>query len=299
MATTTAARTPSGAPALLQLMRLMRPRLWSRNLLVAAVPLAAGALLHREVLLATLQGFVALCLAASSGYCLNDVIDAAADARHPTKRFRPVASGRVSPRSALALGAVLAIAALALAWPTSALRWVVLAYLVLTAVYTTRLKREPVIELALVSAGFLLRAIAGGAATAIPVSPWFLIVTGFGSLFVVIGKRLSEFVSSGPDQGTRRSLAGYTESYLRLVLAMAAAVTVAAYCLWAFGITSKRVETTYAALSVVPLVLGMMRYALDVDRGRAQEPEGVVSGDRVLQGLGALWVLTFWLAAMT
>lgn len=296
MATTTTARTPAGALALVQ---LVRPRLWLRNLLVFAVPLAAGALLHREVLVATLQAFVALCLAASAGYCLNDVKDAAADARHPTKCLRPVASGRVAPRWALVLGALLAVAALALAWPASSLRWVVLAYLVVSASYTTRLKREPVIELALVSAGFLLRAIAGGAATAIPVSPWFLIVTGFGSLFVVIGKRLSEFVTSGPDRGTRSSLAGYTESYLRLVLGMAAAVTVAAYCLWAFGITTKKVETTYAALSVVPLVLGMMRYALDVDRGRAQEPEGVVSADRVLQGLGALWAVTFWLAAMT
>ncbi len=296
MATTTAARRPSGALALLQ---LMRPRLWSRNLLVAAVPLAAGALLHREVLLATLQAFVALCLAASAGYCFNDVIDATADTRHPTKCSRPVASGRVSPGGAVTLCAVLAVAAMAVAWSASSLRWVVLGYLVLSVVYTTWLKREPVIELALVSAGFLLRAIAGGAATAIAVSPWFLIVTGFGSLFVVTGKRLSEFVTSGPDRGTRRSLSGYTESYLRLVLGMAAAVTVAAYCLWAFGITSRRVETTYAALSVVPLVLGMMRYALDVDRGRAQEPEGVVSGDRVLQGLGGLWLVIFWLAAMT
>ncbi|WP_374970859.1 decaprenyl-phosphate phosphoribosyltransferase [Terrabacter sp. BE26] len=296
MATTTAARTPSGALALLQ---LMRPRLWPRNLLVAAVPLAAGALLHRDVLLVTLQAFVALCLAASAGYCLNDVIDADADARHPTKRFRPVASGRVSPRWALALSALLASAAMAVAWPASSLRWVVLAYLVLSAAYTTRLKGEPVIELALISAGFLLRAIAGGAATAIPVSPWFLIVTGFGSLFVVIGKRLSEFVTSGPERGTRSSLSGYTESYLRLVLGMAASVTVAAYCLWAFGLASRRVETSYAALSVVPLVLGLMRYALDVDRGRAQEPEGVVSGDWVLQGLGALWVIAFWLATMT
>ncbi|MEW1955583.1 decaprenyl-phosphate phosphoribosyltransferase [Terrabacter sp. NPDC080008] len=296
MATTTAARTPSGAVALLQ---LTRPRLWPRNLVVTAVPLAAGALLHRAVLLATVQAFVALCLAASAGYCLNDVIDAPADARHPTKRYRPVASGRVSPPSALALSALLAVAATALAWPAASLRWVVLAYLALSALYTTRLKREPVIELVLVSAGFLLRAIAGGAATGIPVSPWFLIVTGFGSLFVVVGKRLSEFVTSGPERGTRSSLVGYTESYLRLVLGMAAAVTVAAYCLWAFGIASERVETTYAALSVVPLVVGMMRYALDVDRGRAQEPEGVISGDRVLLSLGALWAVCFWLAAMT
>jgi decaprenyl-phosphate phosphoribosyltransferase len=295
MVTTTLARAPSTALGLLQ---LARPRLWPRNLLVAAVPVAAGTLFEREVLLPTGQAFVVLCLAASAGYCLNDVVDAEADARHPTKRHRPVASGRVPGPVALAESGVLAAASIALAWPGS-LRWVVVAYLAMMTAYSTMLKREPVIELALVASGFLLRAIAGGAATGTPVSTWFLIVTGFGSLFMVIGKRLSEYVTSGPAQGTRSSLAGYSESYLRLVLGVTASVTVAAYCLWAFGITSEGVERTYAALSVVPFVLAMMRYALDVDRGRAQEPEHVVLGDRALQALGVLWALAFWLAAMT
>lgn len=294
MATTTVARRPSVARALVQ---LARPRLWPRNLLVAAVPVAAGTLLRPPVLLAAGHAFVVLCLAASAGYCLNDVVDADADRRHPSKRHRPVAAGRVSPALALALSALLAALAITLAWPAS-LRWVVVAYLVLTASYSTRLKREPVIELALVSGGFLVRAIAGGAATGTPISTWFLIVTGFGSLFIVIGKRLSELVTSGPDRGTRSSLSGYTESYLRLVLGVTAAVTVAAYCLWAFGITTRQIESTWAALSVVPFVLGMMRYALDVDRARAQEPEQVVLGDRVLQVLMVLWVLIFWMAAM-
>jgi decaprenyl-phosphate phosphoribosyltransferase len=295
MMSTTAARAPTTAVGLLQ---LVRPRLWPRNLLVGAVPLAAGTLLHAQVLQATGRAFVALCIAASAGYCLNDVVDAAADARHPTKCQRPVASGRVPAPMALALAAVLAVASVVLSGPTS-LRWVVVAYLGLTAAYSMRLKREPVIELGLVAGGFLLRAIAGGAATATPVSTWFLIVTGFGSLFMVVGKRLSELVTSGPEGGTRRSLRGYTESYLRLVLGLTAAVTIAAYCLWAFGITTEGAETTLAAVSVAPFVFGMLRYALDVDRGRAQEPELVVRGDRVLQALGALWVVTFGLAALT
>ncbi|MGN6751280.1 MAG: decaprenyl-phosphate phosphoribosyltransferase [Intrasporangium sp.] len=295
MAMTARTGVPSTALGLLQ---VVRPQLWLRNLLVAAVPVAAGSLLHRAVLLQTAQAFVVLCLAASAGYCLNDVLDAEADARHPTKRLRPVASGRVRPAAALALSAALMVASIVLAGAGS-LRWVVVSYLVLTTAYSTLLKSEPVIELALVSGGFLLRAVAGGAATGIPISTWFLIVTGFGSLFMVTGKRLSELVTSGAAQGTRSSLGRYSESYLRLVLGVSAAVAIAAYCLWAFGITAEGVETTYAALSVVPFVLAVLRYALDVDRARAEDPERVVAVDRVLQVLVVLWGVTFWLAAMT
>lgn len=131
------------------------------------------------------------------------------------------------------------------------------------------------------------------------VSTWFLIVTGFGSLFMVTGKRLSEFVTSGPEQGTRTSLGSYSENYLRLVLGVSAAVAIAAYCLWAFGIANEAVENTFAALSVVPFVLAMLRYALDVDQGRGEEPERIVLADRVFQGLAVLWAVAFWMAAMT
>ncbi|EWT07177.1 phosphoribose diphosphate:decaprenyl-phosphate phosphoribosyltransferase [Intrasporangium chromatireducens Q5-1] len=295
MVTSARAGAPSTTVALLQ---VLRPQLWPRNLLVAAAPIAAGTLLQQSVLLRTGQAFVALCLAASGAYCLNDVVDAPADARHPSKRLRPVASGRVRAAQAVVLSAVLMVASVVLAWPGS-LRWVVVAYLLLTSAYSMGLKREPVVELAVVAGGFLLRAIAGGAATDTPISTWFLIVTGFGSLFMVTGKRLSELVTSGAASGTRSSLGAYSESYLRLVLGVSAAVAIAGYCLWAFGITTEGVESTYAALSVVPFVLAVLRYALDVDRARAQEPEHVVVGDRVLQVLALVWAVTFWLAAMT
>lgn len=294
MATVTSTRAPSLAGSLLT---LARPRLWLRNLLVTAVPIAAGTLLHRDVLIPTAQAFVGFSLAASATYCLNDVLDAAADARHERKRRRPVASGRVSRAQALSLAVVLVVAALAVSWPGS-LRWAVLAYLVVTTAYTVVLKHQPVIELALVSGGFLLRAIAGGAATGTPISNWFLIVTAFGSLYMVTGKRLSELVTLGAGAGTRSSLLGYTQSYLRMMLATSAAVAVMAYCLWAFGLAKATTQSSYAALSVIPLVLIIMRYALDADAGRAEEPEQIVLRDHVLQGLGLIWLVTFWLAAM-
>jgi decaprenyl-phosphate phosphoribosyltransferase len=204
----------------------------------------------------------------------------------------------VSRTQAVAAAVVLAVAAVAVSWPGS-LRWVIIGYIALTTAYTTWLKYEAVLELGLVSGGFLLRAIAGGAATGTPISTWFLIVTGFASLFMVTGKRLSELVMLGSEERTRSTLSHYSQSYLRMVLAICAAVTIMGYCLWAFGLATAPTESVYAGLSVIPLVLLMMRYALDVDLGRAQEPEQVVWRDPVMQALGAVWFVCFWLTAMT
>ncbi len=274
-------------------LALMRPKQWVKNLLVAAAPLAAGSILVGDVAWHTLIAFVALALASSATYCLNDVLDAQADAQHPTKRNRPIPSGRVSRRTALVLAVVLAAASLLIAWPGT-LRWVVLGYLALTISYSTFFKHQPVIELGLVAGGFILRAIAGGAATGIPLSQWFLIVTGFGSLFMVTGKRLSELIWAEHEGAVvRRSLAHYPLSYLRMILGMSAAVTIAAYCLWAFETGARTDGPAWTTASIVPFVLALLRYALDTDRGRVEEPEEVVLRDRTLLSLGLLWLVTF------
>ncbi len=272
---------------------LVRPKQWLKNVLVVAAPLAAGALLQGSVARDTLVAFVSFCLASSATYCLNDVLDADADADHPVKRARPVPSGRISPRAALVLSAVLAVTSLVIAYPGS-LRQVVLLYLVLTALYSRFFKHQPVIELGLVSAGFILRAIAGGAATGVPLSQWFLIVAGFGSLFMVTGKRLSE-LTRAETSGTsaRASLAHYPLSYLRMILAISASVAIAAYCLWAFETNQGRPASVWTMLSIVPFVLALLRYALDTDRGKVEEPEEVVLHDRSLLFLGLCWLVTY------
>lgn len=295
---TTAAETggPTGARALLA---GLRPRQWAKNVLVLAVPLAAGSLLEPGVLGASLVAVVCFCLVSSATYLVNDVVDAEADRAHPVKRSRPVARGALSPRTALAAAAVLLVVALALAWwlTRPELVGVLLVYVAASLAYSTRLKREPVVELALLAAGFLLRAVAGGAATGIPVSQWFLIVAGFGSLFMAAGKRYSELVSL-PDGASpvRASLAGYSPQYLRFVWGLAAGVTVTAYCLWAFEVGGAG-SGSWAAWSVAPFVLAILRYAVDIDAGRAEAPEDVALRDRTLQVLALLWVVCFALAA--
>lgn len=283
------------------LVAAMRPRQWLKNVLVFAAPLAAGSIFELDVLLPSLLAFVVFCLMSSATYLINDIKDVAADRAHPTKQFRPIATGEISVPLALVTAAVLAVASLAIAIAVSvSLFGIVLAYAVFTLAYSLFLKHEPVIELALLSLGFLLRAIAGGAAADLPISPWFLIVAAFGSLFMAAGKRFSELQRANDDADAprRRSLAGYTPTYLRFVWGLAAAVTITAYCLWAFEVGLADSSFPWSQWSVLPFVLAILRYALDVDRAEAEAPEEVVLRDRALQVLGLTWLILFGLGAL-
>ena len=287
-----------GSAVLPALFATMRPAQWIKNILVAAAPLAAGDTSSTAVR-GTLVAFVAFCLTASAVYCLNDIVDVDSDRVHPTKRNRPIAAGRLSVPTAGAAAIILVLAAegLALVSRTHMLWLVVLVYAATSTSYCLGLKHLAVIELALVSSGFLLRAIAGGSAAALPISQWFLIVAAFGSLLLVAGKRLSELLTlTDGATSSRRILAEYTPSFLRLVIGIAAAVTCTAYGLWAFEIGGTN-PSSWAAVSVAPFVVALLRYTLDADAGRVEEPETVLLRDRVLQGLGLIWLVTFSIGA--
>jgi decaprenyl-phosphate phosphoribosyltransferase len=265
------------------LVRAMRPRQWVKNVLVLAVPAAAGKLFEPAVLADTALALLAFSLASAATYLLNDVHDAEADRRHPVKRERPIAAGEVSTRTATATAVACLVLAGAVAAVTGlALLGIVVAYVVLTTAYTYRLKDVPIFDIAAVASGFFLRAVAGGAAADIFISKWFLILSGGGSLFLVTAKRYAELRAS-PDAAQQRPvLAEYSEDYLRAMLATSAGVIVVAYCIWSFN----RAAGTWAtSASAVPFVLGIMRYGLLVDQGHGEEPEMVLFGDRTLLGL--------------
>jgi decaprenyl-phosphate phosphoribosyltransferase len=155
-----------------------------------------------------------------------------------------------------------------------------------------------VIELAFVASGFVLRALAGGIATHVPISTWFLAVTSFGALFVVTGKRASELKALGDGSEDHRQVLGeYTTSFLQSALVLTAAVTVTAYCLWAFGseglARSIRHDTIWIQLSVVPVTLGILHVLRLLDRGEGGAPEDLVFRDHILQVLGVSWVALF------
>jgi decaprenyl-phosphate phosphoribosyltransferase len=277
---------------------LARPKQWTKNVLVVAAPAAAGVLLEPQPAFRTAIAFVCFCLAASSTYFINDAIDVESDRKHPRKRFRPVAAGEVSARNAIVGGIVLAVAAIGLSF---AARWqlalVIGGYFALTVSYSLWLKHEPVLDLAAVASGFVLRAIAGGVAVGVTISPWFLIVAGAGSLFMVTGKRSAELHALGEDATQhRRALDGYTEPYLRYVRSVSSSVAILAYCLWAFEKSAAVGEQSWFQISIIPFSLGILRYSLLLTQGDGGAPEDLVLSDRVLIGIGVAWALCFAIA---
>jgi len=277
------------------LVKALRPKQWAKNVLVVAAPFAAGRLLEPSVAANVAVAFVAFCLASSAVYLLNDVRDAPMDRLHPEKKNRPIASGQVAPSTAVVLAVVALVASLGLSTLAEpALLWVIVTYLVLQLLYVFWLKNQPVLDLAVIASGFLLRALAGGAATDIAISDWFLLVAGFGSLFVVAGKRYSELVTLEANESevgqTRSTLLSYTSTYLRFVWTVAAAVTVMVYGLWV--VTVPRESTTATLISLVPFTLGLLVYALVIDSGKGGEPETAILRNPTLLALGALWVIS-------
>jgi decaprenyl-phosphate phosphoribosyltransferase len=295
-ATPPAGPEPHRSSLVKAIVKTARPKQWTKNVLVFAAPAAAGVLDQRDAVLQTLVAFVGFCLAASATYFLNDANDADADRLHPTKRRRPIAAGDLDVRTARIIAGVLVVLALLVTAPINdfKLTGVIAAYLVITLSYTMWLKYEPVIDLAAVAAGFVLRAIAGGVATNVPLSDWFLIVAGAGSLFIVTGKRHAEQVELGSDSPEhRRTLGEYSTAYLGYVRAVASGVMITAYCLWAFENAAHTGDETWFRLSIVPFVIAVLRYALVIDQGGGGAPEEVVLSDRVLQIVGLVWMLTF------
>ena len=279
-------------------VKTMRPRQWVKNVLVFAAPFVGGDLLTPGIVPDLLVAFIAFSLAASGVYLVNDAQDVVADRAHPTKRLRPIAAGIVAPRLAIGVAVVLLVAALAVSLLASVHLLVVLAiYAAVQLSYCFWLKHQAVLDIVIVASGFLLRAIAGGAATGIPLSQWFLLVAGFGSLFMVAGKRYAEMMlAERTGAKVRRALENYTASYLRFVWALSATVTIMMYCLWAFDIGQEQHNQTWSVISIVPFVIAVLRYAVDVDRGNGGEPEEIALGDRVLQVLALVWVGTLAVA---
>jgi len=274
----------------------MRPRQWTKNLLVFMAPAAAGVLGDWHTTVRVLGALVVFCLVASGTYLVNDAIDAGSDRYHPVKRRRPVASGVLLPRTAVGTGASLIAVAIAAAlfigpWDFAV---VVGSYAGLSIAYSLRLKHEPVVELAVVASCFVLRAVAGGVVAHVPLSNWFLVFTSFAALFVVTGKRAAEHARLGHDRGEHRQVLGeYTESFLKSTLIISATVTVASYCLWAFERTGLLAhaghEVVWIELTVIPLVLAVLHIFRLLDAGQGGEPEELALKDHILQVYGLLW----------
>jgi decaprenyl-phosphate phosphoribosyltransferase len=271
-----------------------RPQQWVKNVLVIAAAGAAGALGDDDVPARITLAFMAFCLLASGIYAINDVRDAAEDRHHPQKRDRPVAAGDLTPREALTLGAVLLTCGLALC---AAIRPLLLlvgaAYVVLTVSYTLVWRQFPLLDVAAIAGGFVLRAVAGGVAAPVTLSRWFLVVVTCTAVLVAAGKRRAELRRTAVDYTNRRRvLERYGSMRLRLLMLVSAACSLFAYCVWAFQLPLVD-DVPWRPLTIAPFALCLLRYGTLVRAGQGEAPERLLFADRQLAIAGSAWFVLF------
>jgi 4-hydroxybenzoate polyprenyltransferase len=292
----------------------LRPAQWSKNGLVLLALIFSRRLTDPSAIGRVLVAFVAFCFASSTVYILNDIADRRRDRRHPTKRLRPIASGRLALPVAVALAAICAALALALAgWlalvilphqPDPYLQWggasllliaIILGYLLLNVAYSWRLKRIPLWDVFIIAAGFVLRALAGALAIPVPISPWFYLCTTFLALLLALGKRRAELVSlaGGRDTGQRESLRAYSVALLDQLLAVVVTCALITYSLYTF----ENGTAGHALMITIPFVIfGIFRYLyLLYVKGQGEHPDEILWRDGQILGSVALCLGTVML----
>lgn len=272
------------------LVALVRPRQWTKNLAVFAALIFSGELTQLEPVVRSLLAFVALCLVSAALYAVNDVIDAEQDRVHPVKKNRPVASGRLSPAEAWFVAAVLGVAGVALAaWLGTAFLAYVAAYVGMHALYVTWLKHVVIVDMIVIALGFTVRAVAGAAVLAVPVSPWLVICTGLLALFLAAAKRRHEILLLGTESRAHRVvLAEYSAELLDSFMVTLSAATVTSYALYTFFEAGG--PGSSMMLTIPFVVYGVLRYQYLVLRKAAGgSPEDVLLGDRPIMLTVVLW----------
>jgi decaprenyl-phosphate phosphoribosyltransferase len=276
------------------LVALARPRQWVKNALVIGAPGAAGALGYDDVPVRVLVTCAAFCLISAGIYALNDVRDRHEDSCHPRKWRRPVAAGELTPKDAAAHGLAWLVGGLILAAAVApAVALVGLGYIAVTLSYSWVWRHVPLLDLAALAAGFVLRAVAGGVAAPVGLSRWFVLVVTCAAVFVAAGKRLAEMSRPRPrGRPVRRTLRRYTRAGLRRLHALAGAGALFAYCVWAFELPDVD-GIPWRPLTVIPFAVCLVRYGTLVEAGVGEAPEEVLTADRVIALAGASWLLLF------
>lgn len=279
---------------LLALLQAIRPHQWSKNVIVFAALVFDRHLLELDSLVPSTIAFISFCLASSATYLLNDIRDAEHDRRHPRKCLRPIASGRLAPRHAAIVATAAGTSALILALAVGVpLALVIVAYLAVTIAYSAGLKHLVIIDVCLIAAGFVLRAVGGAVAISVPVSPWLYVCTALLALFIGFGKRRAELVNTC-DNGdwARVSLDDYSIPLLDQLIGVVATATVIAYTLYTFDAATA--PDNHAMMLTVPFVVyAIFRYLYLIhQRHTAEEPEYLLFHDLPLFTSIAGWGLS-------
>jgi 4-hydroxybenzoate polyprenyltransferase len=287
------------------LLQALRPKQWTKNLLVFAGIIFAQQAGDPALLLRAVAGFVAFSLLAGTVYMLNDLRDIESDRQHPKKRLRPIASGKLAPGVAWTMVPLLIAAAGVIAWWLGpGFSWVLVAYLVSNVAYSFGLKHHVILDVFLIATGFVLRAVAGvellkPVAPGTQISSWLLVCTFFGALFLGASKRSRELVNAGTAAPNQRAvLATYSRELLDHMLTVSAAATLMSYALYTIWPATVAKFGTEALIVTVPVVAyAVFRYMHLVRVSETSEdPSQVLLSDRPIQAAVALFVaLALWI----
>lgn len=287
------------------LVQAARPKQWTKNLIVFAAPLFSFRM-DGELWLGAAAACLAFCLVSSAVYLVNDVIDIEDDRRHPSKRFRPIASGRLpAPQALIAAGVLLLMSLLLGLSVHGGVALVLGIYALIQLAYCLRLKREPLLDLLCIASGFLLRSMAGVFGGGTGFSPWFLLTIGLLALFLAVEKRKAELrrvVDSGVL--TRKVLQRYSLPLLLRLESLVSTSAFMSYSLWAAGPTLKGASSSWMLLTVPFVLVGIFRYQLLSDPEEAlrrreessertsEKPEEILLQDRGIQLTLLGWLIT-------
>jgi 4-hydroxybenzoate polyprenyltransferase len=285
------------------IVKTMRPKQWLKNVFVFAGLVFDRQLLSLTSFLLTLAAAFLFCLASSMIYIINDLVDIEFDRQHPIKKYRPLASGALSQRSAVIALVVLGLITFPAAFFLhTALGWIIAAYFILMLAYSLWLKHIALIDVMIIAAGFVLRVAAGVMIIETErFSPWLVVATVFLALFIGLGKRRSEIeLLNTQAPSHRRVLDGYTLELLDQLLTIVLSATLMTYCLYTFSTTNT--PDSYHMMFTIPFVIyGLFRYLYLVRiENSGGTPEDIVVSDRPMQAAILLWgitvvVILYWL----
>ena len=277
---------------------VLRPKQWTKNLFVLSPLCFAGEAMNAGKAYPTLAAALLFCVCSSAVYIFNDIVDRESDRFHVEKRQRPIAAGRVKPGVALALASPLCLVGLGgsllLTWR---LFLIVAIYIGVNLFYSLKLKHVAILDVLCISAGFLLRVLAGGTVADVYISSWLLVCTLSLSIFLAFGKRRQELTLSGDDASSgRRSLDSYSLSFLDQAIPSAATITIITYLLYVADQHTAQFFGTRAILVTIFFVIyGVFRYLnLVLTYKRSGDPASLLFSDRPLFFCCLGWALT-WL----
>lgn len=274
-------------------LKLLRPGQWTKNAFVLAPLLFSGRATDPTLALHAVEAFIAFCLAASAVYALNDVRDAAEDRLHPTKKNRPVASGRVPVPVALGVAAAAALGALALAF---SIRPVVAAwiggYFALNLLYSFGWKQVVLLDVFCIAIFFILRLLTGAAAVEVQSSVWLLTCGGLLALYLGFAKRRHELAVLGTDAAAHRGvLAHYSAPLLDQISSILLSVTIVAYLMYTLNSeAARRLGNDALSYGTIFVLFGVFRYLYLVHQKERGTPTDAILEDRPLQLTVLMWV---------